>query len=147
MARVKDALGKSRKATRHTWTRFQLPLGQGWPIWPRNYADKYHGPLKDVAGVGRTSLGRMVEDPEQAVFVIPVAGWESTEALAAFRLSALCGSFLGSLGRSEDDDDDDALLTFRWDYGFLMHKISDKLFGRVTLNILRIPFTGAPDYD
>ncbi|KAJ2976733.1 hypothetical protein NUW58_g8012 [Xylaria curta] len=72
----------------------------------------------------------MVEDPKQAVFIIR---WESPEALAAFRLSALCRPFLRSLGRSEDDHN--APLTLRWNYGFLMTRNYDKLFGRITLNI------------
>ncbi len=55
---------------RTTWTRFRLARGQDWPIWSTAYSDTYLGPLADVAGREKVRLGRMVEDPEQAAFIV-----------------------------------------------------------------------------
>lgn len=53
-----------------TWTRFHLPPGQEWPTWSVTLADVHVGPLADVEGVWKASLGRMVETPAQAAYII-----------------------------------------------------------------------------
>ena len=52
-----------------TWTRFYLPLDQEWPTWP-TYEDMHVGPLTDVKDVGEVLLGRVVDNPEQAAYII-----------------------------------------------------------------------------
>ncbi len=53
-----------------TWTRFHLPREQEWPTWSADYADVHVGPLAGVEGFDNASLGRMVETPEQAAYII-----------------------------------------------------------------------------
>lgn len=53
-----------------TWTRFHLPREQEWPTWSVDHADVHVGPLAGVEGRWKVSLGRMVEKPEQAVYII-----------------------------------------------------------------------------
>ncbi|KAM7191221.1 hypothetical protein V8F20_009399 [Naviculisporaceae sp. PSN 640] len=60
-----------------TWTRFKLPASQKWPVWsspvfgPALASQMYIGFLAENAdGISRPSVGRMVDDPEQAVYLI-----------------------------------------------------------------------------
>jgi len=53
-----------------TWTRFHLPREQEWPTWSVGHADVHVGPLAGVEGWRTPLLARMVEDPEQAVYII-----------------------------------------------------------------------------
>lgn len=62
---------------RLTWTLFHLPPDQTWPAWPSSISvredldiSSYLGPLSNVAGLENVRLGRRVEDPEQAAFII-----------------------------------------------------------------------------
>ncbi|KAI0205633.1 hypothetical protein F4808DRAFT_409744 [Astrocystis sublimbata] len=77
-----------------TWTRFYLHLDREWPTWPVDHEDVHVGPLASVAGVGRVSLGRMVEHPEQAAYIIV---WTTLEDLKNFQLSPVCIEFLQNL--------------------------------------------------
>lgn len=77
MARSKKTEVELRlERQRTTWTRFHLLRGQDWPTWSTtagnpNDADRsYLGPLAGVTGCLKVWLGRKVEDPEQAVFVV-----------------------------------------------------------------------------
>lgn len=71
MAIVKKNIVRLRMEQRRTtWTRFHLPGGQNWPKWTTSYSNTYLGPLTDVPGCEKVRLGRKVEDPEQAVFII-----------------------------------------------------------------------------
>ncbi len=69
MARTKQTAKRFYKAL-ITWTRFYLPREQEWPTWSVDHADVHVGPLADVQGCRKASLGRMVENPEQAAFII-----------------------------------------------------------------------------
>lgn len=69
MARTKQTAKRYGKGT-ITWTRFHLPLEQEWPTWSVTHADVHVGPLAGVEGVWKASLGRMVENPEQAAYII-----------------------------------------------------------------------------
>ena len=51
-----------------TWTRFYLPRNQEWPVWA-GHEDIYSGPLLDL-GIRSLRLRRMVDDPEQAAYII-----------------------------------------------------------------------------
>jgi hypothetical protein len=53
-----------------TWTRFHLPKVQEWPTWPVTHEDVHVGPLAGVKGIRKVSVGRIVENPEQAAYVI-----------------------------------------------------------------------------
>lgn len=136
-----------------SWTRFHLPLGQDWPIWPGNPADVQLGPLAGVEGCLKAWLGRIVETPEQAAFIIL---WETSDALEDFKESPACSEFL--LGLPENDNrqasvvsgsslrdlslDNNSLppppsrfLTFRQVEGYP----TPDLAGRVTFTALMIP--------
>lgn len=53
-----------------TWTRFYLPEGQEWPTWSLGGTVIYP-PLENVQGfVGLVSLGRMVDHPTQAAYIL-----------------------------------------------------------------------------
>lgn len=67
MARTKQT-ARRRNIPITTWTRFYLPRDQEWPTWPVAHDDEYVGP--GLEEVHYMSLGRMVEDPEQAAFII-----------------------------------------------------------------------------
>jgi len=70
MARTKQT---ARITTKEiiTWTRFYLPEGQEWPTWSGDYANVHLGPLLEAQGLrGCVSLGRMVDHPEQAAYII-----------------------------------------------------------------------------
>jgi len=54
-----------------TWTRFYLPREQEWPTWDVDDDNVHLGPLLEVEDSWlRASLGRMMDDPEQAVYII-----------------------------------------------------------------------------
>ena len=69
MARTKQTARRGQKALL-SWTRFYLPLEQEWPTWDVDHEDVHAGPLADLEGCLTISLGRMVDNPEQAAFVI-----------------------------------------------------------------------------
>jgi len=69
MARTKQTARRSQPSV-VTWTRFHLPIGQEWPAWAVAHENVHFGPLNDVDGVWKGWLGRMVEDPEQAAYII-----------------------------------------------------------------------------
>ncbi|KAI1119689.1 hypothetical protein F5Y10DRAFT_169685 [Nemania abortiva] len=118
------------------WIRFSLPPDEDWPTWPTSYADKYRGPLTDVTGCQEVLVGRQVDSPEEAVFVI---FWESTEVLQAFQKTPANGELLRGLGYENE-----SIVKLRYTHGGTMQSL---LPGRVTLNILTIPYTGVPDYE
>jgi hypothetical protein len=68
MARTRMTAKRYRRVT--TWTRFHLPREQEWPTWTVAHADVHVGPLAHVEGHMTVRLGRMVEDPEQAAYII-----------------------------------------------------------------------------
>lgn len=68
MARTKMTAKQYNRV--RTWTRFHLPLEQEWPTWPVAHSDVHVGPLADVQGILQVWLGRMVEDPEHAAYII-----------------------------------------------------------------------------
>ncbi|TRX89682.1 hypothetical protein FHL15_009432 [Xylaria flabelliformis] len=119
---------------RTSWTRFYLPPGQDWPEWPTDYPDRYLGPLADVADRNYVYLGRQVDDPTKAVFIV---FWESADELSYFQHTPACGEFLRGLGCENK-----SLLSLQYDTGAFFE---GHLLGRVTLNILTIPYTGVPD--
>lgn len=53
-----------------SWTRFRLPRDQEWSTWSLPHDDVHVGPLKGVGGWLTASLGRMVDNPEQAAYII-----------------------------------------------------------------------------
>ncbi|KAI1812915.1 hypothetical protein GGS20DRAFT_587017 [Poronia punctata] len=93
MARAKQSARQLGKGIT-TWTRFHLPRDQEWPTWSVDDEDVHVGPLASVEGLGRISLGRMVEDPEQAVYIIV---WTTLEDLKNFQSSHACVEFLQNL--------------------------------------------------
>jgi len=99
MARTKQSarpgLGGREKEVM-TWTRFHLPVDQEWPTWrDAKHADDVHrGPLAGLEGVLQAWLGRMVDDPEQAVYIVR---WKTQEDLESFQSSPSCTEFLQSL--------------------------------------------------
>ncbi|KAK4040387.1 hypothetical protein C8A01DRAFT_15754 [Parachaetomium inaequale] len=100
MARIKQTAKRFRKVT--TWTRFHLPREQEWPTFP--VADPAHvhlGPLADMeaeAGFS-VSLGRMVDDPEQAAYIIQ---WWQLSDLQKFQASPACAEFLRNLPENDN---------------------------------------------
>ncbi|KAK2028035.1 hypothetical protein LX32DRAFT_640424 [Colletotrichum zoysiae] len=100
MARTKK-LAKESVERLTSWTRFYLPREQEWPTWSADQAGGGHyGPLEGVKGVFMASLGRKVDDPEQAVYIIE---WTTMEALENFQSSPACSEFLRSLPENNDD--------------------------------------------
>ncbi|KAI0381430.1 hypothetical protein F5Y04DRAFT_255484 [Hypomontagnella monticulosa] len=91
MARTKQTARRYGKPIT-TWTRFYLPLDQEWPSWPATYQDTHVGPLASVNG--EALLGRMVENPEQAAYIII---WRTLEDLKNFQASPACAEFLQNL--------------------------------------------------
>lgn len=54
-----------------TFTRFYLPLDQQWPVWAgRQGYDVYTGPLSRLDVFMSVYVGRMIDSPQQAVFII-----------------------------------------------------------------------------
>jgi hypothetical protein len=68
MARTRQTARRMEKKLT-TWTRFYLPREQEWPTWSVDHADVHVGPLAGK-GCWEVSLGRMVENPEQAAYII-----------------------------------------------------------------------------
>ncbi|KAK8122174.1 hypothetical protein PG984_010844 [Apiospora sp. TS-2023a] len=97
MARTK-VTAKSHSLGVVTWTRFHLPLEQEWPIWSVTHADVHVGPLAGVEGVLKASLGRMVERPAQAAYVIV---WRLLDDLKNFKSSPACAEFLQNLPEND----------------------------------------------
>ncbi|KAH9900377.1 hypothetical protein F4778DRAFT_771242 [Xylariomycetidae sp. FL2044] len=83
MARTSQRARRSVKPLT-TWTRFYLPRGQEWPLWSVDHDDVHVGPLESVAGFQGASLGRMVDNPEQAAYIIQ---WENMKAVRDFQCS------------------------------------------------------------
>ncbi|KAI6089592.1 hypothetical protein F4821DRAFT_231379 [Hypoxylon rubiginosum] len=96
MARTKQTSRRYERGI--TWTRFYLPLDQEWPTWP-TYEDKHFGPLTNVKGMGKVLLGRMVDNPEQAAYII---NWWDLDALKNFRSSPACTEFLQNLPKYDN---------------------------------------------
>lgn len=69
MARAKQTAKRYGKGI-VSWTRFHLPLEQEWPTWPATHADVHFGPLAGVEGLLKASLGRVVDNPQQAAYII-----------------------------------------------------------------------------
>lgn len=69
MARTSQKAKRSVN-TLTSWTWFHLPRDQEWPTWSVDHGDVHVGPLKGVEGRLKASLGRMVDNPEQAAYVI-----------------------------------------------------------------------------
>ncbi|KAI3317156.1 hypothetical protein HD806DRAFT_395524 [Xylariaceae sp. AK1471] len=67
-----------------SWTRFYLPRDQEWPTWSVHHDDVYVGPLKGVEGWRTASLGRMVDNPGQAAYIIQ---WVDLDAVKNFESS------------------------------------------------------------
>jgi len=100
-----------------SWTRFHLPQEQEWPMWSVNHDDVHAGPLVDVQGCRKLSLGRMVDNPEQAVYIIGECcylnwarlhvskltllsnclEWVTLDDLKNFQSSPACAEFLQNL--------------------------------------------------
>ncbi|KAK4164604.1 hypothetical protein QBC43DRAFT_210287 [Cladorrhinum sp. PSN259] len=93
MARTKQTARRS-KPTAVTWTRFHLPADQEWPTWVVAHENVHFGPLNDVDGVRKGWLGRMVEDPEQAAYIVE---WQDLEHFEKFQSSPACAEFLQNL--------------------------------------------------
>ncbi len=70
MARLPKTTRKRVDKPLTTWTRFYLPREQEWPTWSVDHTDIHVGPLSAVDGCGHASLGRMVDDPEQAAYIL-----------------------------------------------------------------------------
>lgn len=81
MARTKQTAKRHWKPI-VTWTRFHLPREQEWPTWPKDrYEHVYWGPLADLEGLEGVSVGRMVDNPERAAYVL--REWSSVSNLTA----------------------------------------------------------------
>ncbi|KAK1980458.1 hypothetical protein LZ30DRAFT_129041 [Colletotrichum cereale] len=94
MARTSNKAKRSEKPLT-SWTRFHLPRDQEWPTWSVDHSDIHVGPLKGVEGWRTASLGRMVDDPEQAAYII----------LKNFQFSPACAEFLQNLPEHNDSQD------------------------------------------
>ncbi|KAK3292138.1 uncharacterized protein B0H64DRAFT_419499 [Chaetomium fimeti] len=84
-----------------TWTRFYLPREQEWPTWVVHHEDVHAGPLADVKGLLTISLGRMVDNPEQAAYIL---NWSTLEDLVNFQSSPACARFLRNLPEYPGDN-------------------------------------------
>ncbi|KAJ0413061.1 hypothetical protein BJY00DRAFT_297446 [Aspergillus carlsbadensis] len=93
MARTKQTARRSTPPL-ITWTRFHLPQEQEWPTWSVDHVNVHIGPLADVYGWCRVSLGRMVKNPEQAAYIIE---WVTLDDLKNFQSSPACTEFLRNL--------------------------------------------------
>ncbi|KAL0938246.1 uncharacterized protein CTRU02_207977 [Colletotrichum truncatum] len=98
MARTKQTAKPYQKRLT-TWTRFYLSPEQKWPTWPADYDDVHVGPLTNVAGCRNPSLGRMVDNPEQAAYIIE---WVTLDDLKNFQSSPACAEFLRNLPERKD---------------------------------------------
>ncbi|KAJ4303202.1 hypothetical protein N0V90_002095 [Kalmusia sp. IMI 367209] len=129
MARVKRTQRDRRlMCKRLSWISFHLPHEEKWPKWSIAYPNLHLGPLTDIPGCEKVSLGRQVEHPENAVFIIH---WETADALHSFEQSPMCSTLLHDLGCETA-----SLLSLQWEHGFFL---DDRLYGRVTLSICAGP--------
>ncbi|KAJ4154727.1 hypothetical protein LMH87_000006 [Akanthomyces muscarius] len=81
MARIRQTARRSIRAL-ITLTRFYLPLDQEWPAWPAEEGcDPHAGPLEGVEGAHSMRMGRLIDDPEQAVYIID---WSLLQHFKAF---------------------------------------------------------------
>ncbi|KAJ3564420.1 hypothetical protein NPX13_g7849 [Xylaria arbuscula] len=133
-SKYNHALRNERQRT--CWIRFSLPPDEDWPTWPTSYDDRYLGPLAGAAGCQDAIVGRQVDNPREAVFVI---FWESAEALRTFQETPASRELLQGLGCGNE-----SIVRLRYMTGGTMQSL---LPGRVTLNIFTIPYTGTPNYD
>ncbi|KAK3902811.1 hypothetical protein C8A05DRAFT_43833 [Staphylotrichum tortipilum] len=96
----------TRKRPRHlpliTWTRFYLLREQEWPVWSVDHDDIHVGPLVEVKGRQKVSLGRMAENPEQATYIIGDFLWNLPEHDNTARVPGLESS-LTMEGLTPDD--------------------------------------------
>ncbi|KAK0742158.1 hypothetical protein B0T21DRAFT_282270 [Apiosordaria backusii] len=97
MARTKQTARKRERSV-VTWTRFHLPKEQEWPTWAVAHEDVHVGPLADIGGAWKVWLGRMMENPEQAAYIIK---WRDLENLKKFQSSAACAEFLQNLPEND----------------------------------------------
>ncbi|KAM7200805.1 hypothetical protein V8F33_003736 [Rhypophila sp. PSN 637] len=97
-----------------SWTRFRLPPNQeGWPFLGSTAGDDTESqlvnPLQGVPGTSwnrHVILGKMVEDPQEAVCIIQ---WQFMDHLTNFIASPACDRFLRLLdGQSQHDAGDDS---------------------------------------
>lgn len=100
-----------------SWTRFHLPRGQEWPTRSVDHDDVHVGPLKGAEGRRLVLMGRMVDDPEKAAYIICecnlhvsdashlsrhtlswyYAEWRDLDVLKNFQSSPACTEFLRNL--------------------------------------------------
>ncbi|WYZ36155.1 hypothetical protein EsH8_XI_000038 [Colletotrichum jinshuiense] len=98
MARISQKARRSVKPLT-SWTRFHLPRDQEWPTWSVDHDDVHVGPLQAVDGCLTVSLGRMVDNPEQAAYIIQ---WVDLDAVKNFQSSPACIEFLQNLPEHND---------------------------------------------
>ncbi|KAK4209918.1 hypothetical protein QBC37DRAFT_429632 [Rhypophila decipiens] len=105
MARTKTT-NRLNKPGPITWTRFHQPPEREWPpAWPfsgTGSADDLHlGPLAGVTGVEHAWIGRMVDSPEEAVYIVQWEGKREQKEryvdLEGFWGSHACAEFLDNL--------------------------------------------------
>ncbi|KAH6645286.1 hypothetical protein BKA67DRAFT_541519 [Truncatella angustata] len=116
-------------------------IGLQWVI-------EYLGPLAEVEGCQKVRLGRKVEDPEQAAFIVPrnELVWKSADALKKFQHSSACRELLRGLGYESKSPLQ--LLSLQWDNGSCLGeemRRGDDLCGRILLTTLVIPYIGIQD--
>lgn len=70
MARTRANQRKCSPLPLMSWTRFHLPLEQEWPAWSVDHDDIHAGPLANVEGCQKLLLGRIVNNPKEAVYII-----------------------------------------------------------------------------
>lgn len=114
MARIKQS---PHDKQRITWTRLHLSCTMTWFKWSNDYSDLHVGKWANVVGCLRVVLGRLVENPEQAVLssVSRVLGslwdgllltgycltvWQSADSIASFEFSPACEEPSRDLRRS-----------------------------------------------
>ncbi|CEJ80435.1 hypothetical protein VHEMI00616 [[Torrubiella] hemipterigena] len=94
MARIKQTNRKPSVKPLVTWTRFYLPRDHVWPGWDGDHDNIHIGPLRNVVVVRGLKLRRLIDDPEQAAYLIE---WEDRESFEAFLSSPACVEFLNNL--------------------------------------------------
>ncbi|KAL2867618.1 uncharacterized protein BJX67DRAFT_380965 [Aspergillus lucknowensis] len=127
-----------------TWTRFHLPREQEWPTWSVDHPDVHVDPLAGVECCLRASLGRMVDNPEQAAYIIERP---TLDDLKTFQSSPACAEFLQNPPRPMDVDSalehlslDDADAASR--FLILKHAteaVTAEIVGRVTFTTFLVP--------
>ncbi|KAH8593502.1 hypothetical protein B0O99DRAFT_742855 [Bisporella sp. PMI_857] len=138
MARTKQTARQTTKGV-ITWTRFYLPEEQEWPTWSIDYGNVYVSPLSEVQGCrGNVFLGRMVDRPEQAAYIIE---WDTLEDVKAFQSSPACVEFLRNLPEYDNDNDNSQVSI---DSGLaLRHPILDYALSSSRFLALHHAFEGA----